>query len=105
MEKNEQTTTSGVAFQELLRKIEVSNNEDDRRNRISQGISLCNELIDIVEKTTLFTFDDFQNCWESLSKILSTFESNVAVEDEKSFVREVFLHYSICSVNHKFVRI
>jgi hypothetical protein len=90
MEENKQTTTSSVVFQELLHKIEQVPNNEDRRDRIRQGISLCDELIDIIEKTTSFALDDFDDCWQPLSKIMLDIESIVLVKDEALFIHEIF---------------
>jgi len=91
-EKNEETTTSGVVFQEVLCKIQqVRNNDEvDSRNRIRQGISLYSELVDTVEKATDVDASDAQHCLQLLHQILLAFESRASEKDEQSFVREIF---------------
>lgn len=88
---NQQTTASGVVFQELLRKFQQLNNSgDDPLNRIRQAITLSSELIDTVEKATAVDMYDFQTCFEIFYNDLSVFESTTEKQDKKLFIREIF---------------
>jgi hypothetical protein len=90
-EENNSTATSGVIFQQLLCRFQqMQTNEADHRNRFRQGISLCSELIDNVEKVTFADGDDFQKCLELFYEVLPDSEFNVLAEDERLFVREIF---------------
>jgi hypothetical protein len=90
-EENNSTATSGVIFQQLLCRFQqMQTNEADHRNRFRQGISLCSELIDNIEKVTFADGDDFQKCLELFYEVLPDSEFNVLVEDERLFVREIF---------------
>src|SRR5579871_3890114 len=91
LEENERLTTSFGVFHELLCKIQqVQENEDDLRNCIRQGMSLCNELIDTIKKATIDDFYGFQSCLQLLYQLLSSVEFRVFVEDDKLFAREMF---------------
>jgi hypothetical protein len=91
MEENEQTSASGVVFQKVLCKFQqVHKNEDDHQNCIRQGILLCGEMIEIVEKATIADVADFHNCLKLLYQELSTFRSIARVQSEKLFIHEIF---------------
>jgi hypothetical protein len=87
----EQTTMSGIVFQQLLYKFQhVNKNDDNFRDRIRHLIPLCSELIDNVQKTTAADFDDIQRCFELLIQVFSASRLSTLVDNDHLFAREIF---------------
>ncbi|CAF4428617.1 unnamed protein product [Rotaria sp. Silwood2] len=90
-ETNEQMMESNVVFQQLLSKFQqIQDNNNNYQDVIHQILSLCNELIDTIEKVTFTHMNDFQNCLELFHYIESFFQTIIFMKNEKLLIREIF---------------